>query len=339
MSYDAQPDNGTVSEGVLDLDSAAHLIADDDEPRADATETPAVEAETVEETEEIEATQAEDATDATSATEAEETEDGQEAEGEALEPIQAPHSWDAEAGEVFAKLPREAQEIVVARENERDRVTSQKLNESANQRKQAEQEASQFAQYRANLDQLLVQGQKTFGDRWASFDWQQAAQHLDPKDYQIAQANFAGDQKQLAEIQNAQQQTELVEHQQFLQHEGQLLAQVAPELADPVTGPERRAKVATFLKDVGVPAEDMKWATAEQLSLAHDAMRYRELKAHQSAPTTAATSTKPAAKSVKPTTSQAATPRKAKTRAQAMSKLTQSGSVEDAAAAIMALED
>jgi hypothetical protein len=67
------------------------------------------------------------------------TEDDLEAEAEAeeLPPIDAPVSWDAEAKERFAKLPREDQEYLSKREGEREKFVQTKALEATRARETA----------------------------------------------------------------------------------------------------------------------------------------------------------------------------------------------------------
>jgi len=335
MSDDAQPLGGTASEGVLDLDSAMNAIAGLDEPQEDATETTA---EAEDETPGDEPDETADDGGEPGTTAEDEDESDEEAEVEDLAPIQAPHSWDKEAKAEFDSLPRAAQEIVTRRENERDRVTSQKLQEAAETRKQADTEAQSLALLRGQTEQVLELASRQFGDRWSNYDWARAAHELDPKSYQIAQADYHRDQQSLAAVQAAQQQAEQAEYQTFLRDEGVKLREMVPELADPVNGKAHASELTKYLGDSGYTAEQIKWAQARDLSLVRKAMLYDRMKdgsQKKAAPVTS----KPAAKGVKPTQSTAVTPRKAKTRAAAMARLNQTGSLDDAAAAIMALED
>lgn len=58
-----------------------------------------------------------------------------EAEDEAIEPLA---NWSSEFKEKFSELPREAQEYIVQRENERESATQEKMREAAEQRKALE---------------------------------------------------------------------------------------------------------------------------------------------------------------------------------------------------------
>lgn len=335
MTDEAQPDAGPASDGVLDFDqAAAELLALEQRPDEEAQDeeiSAEAEADADEETEADPATDS-DADPDDEATAAEDDE-GDDTEAEDP-PIQPPHSWDKEAKERFKQLDRETQEYLVNRENERDRAVSQKLNEAAETRKAAEEAALKFAQYAQTFDQLATQAQQRFADKWANTDWQKLADE-NPAEYVRMQEAYKADQQVLARTQQAQQAAEMQAHQQFLQREGERLKEVAPELADPEKGGERKRELAKFLSEQGVDQNALKWASADELAIAYDAMRWRKAQAQSAKPKPV--EKKQAPKSVRPAAEAKTKPRKAQVRESAMKRLGQTGSVDDAAAAILAL--
>src|SRR6185312_7222939 len=60
-----------------------------------------------------------------------ETEDAEEAEEAELPAIEPPRFWDAEAKDRFRELPRDLQELVLAKETERDKATAKVIEEAA----------------------------------------------------------------------------------------------------------------------------------------------------------------------------------------------------------------
>lgn len=80
----------------------------------------------------------------------------------AVEPIAAPTSWAKDAKEVFAALPREAQEVIATRERDREAFVQAKSREVATTRQQVETEARQIIQtqaetYAAQIEAYLPQ--------------------------------------------------------------------------------------------------------------------------------------------------------------------------------------
>lgn len=338
MTDDAQPPRGPASEGVFGIDEATAEIARlDERPEDEATEgeqntAGADEPEADEESDAEPTAEDSDADPDDGATDDAEDEDD-ETEADDSPPIQAPHSWDQEAKERFAKLDRETQEYLVDRENERDRVVWQKLNEAAEARKKVEAESSKLEEYSRVFDQVLHQAQERFSDRWKDTDWRKLAQEQ-PAEYVRLKAEFDADQQTLQHTQRAQQAAEQEAHAEFLQREEARLKEVAPELAQ---SPERRAELGKYLLDQGVDQDALRWASAGELSLAYKAMMYDRLKAQPAKPKPPPS--KPAPKAVKPAAEAKSKPRKAKRREAAMKRLAQTGSIEDATAAILALDE
>lgn len=90
-----------------------------------------------------------------------ESEEQEEEEGEAPEPIAAPVSWDKDAKEAFAQLPRELQETVAEREAQRDKAIQSATTEAANAKRNAVAEANalfaeQQRQYASHLEQVVA---------------------------------------------------------------------------------------------------------------------------------------------------------------------------------------
>lgn len=193
--------------------------------------------------------------------------------------IEAPRSWKDEDKPVWSTLTAEAQAIVLAREEDRDRATSRAVSEAGQAKKQAEQEAATIAQYRAQMDAFLPQALQTFASRWEGINWAEEAR-IDPVRAFQAKAQYDSEQAQLQQLQAAQQQAQAVEHQAHVRTVAATLETLAPDLMDPKDGPRRVSELSAFLLEgKGYTPESLKWATAEDLSIAYDAMRYRQLQA------------------------------------------------------------
>lgn len=274
------------------------------EPEAPAGEAPAEQPEAIEPEEEALAPEESEAEPT-----AEETPDPEDPaiEGEPQDPepesdpelpaIAAPKSWDAQERAEFAKLSRAAQEIILNRESERDRAVSKAQQESSAARKQAEADLAALAQYKATFDQIATRANKVFADKWANVDWVALARQ-DPAAYTIAKAEHDAEAGELQQVQLAQaeaarvqQQQEQLQFQSYVQAEFQTLAEIAPDLADPKAGPQKRGEVTQFLRGLGIPDDAITRISAIEMSLARDAMEFRKLKASG-----AAAATKPAAK-------------------------------------------
>lgn len=197
--------------------------------------------------------------------------------------IEAPKSWGADDKAKFAELPRDVQELILARETDRDRATSKAVTEAGQARKQAEQEQQAIAQYRAHLDDLLPKALKTFGSRWDGIDWPALAQ-ADPARYVQAKAQYDAELSEIQQVQSASQQAEALAHQNHVRSVAADLATVAPDLADPKEGAARLTALGEFLqKERGYTPADLKWASASDLQTAWEALQWRQLQAKTSA--------------------------------------------------------
>lgn len=263
--------------------------------------------------------------------------------------IAAPKSWDAAERAEFAKLPRAAQEIVAAREVERDKAVSRAQSEASEARKLVETELAGVGEIKTRLDQAVTKAQTVFAGKWDGIDWLTFARE-DQAAYTIAKAEFDADQAELASIEAAQAEaarvqrdTEDREFQSYLQAEREKLTTEAPDLVDPVEGPARIAKVAKYLLSKGVTSTQLENISAFELSLAYDGLRFREGKDALKKATSAkpATATKPAlkaapTKTATPSAAAPARPSPQRSVEQARTRLDKSGSVDDAVALLLA---
>jgi hypothetical protein len=206
-------------------------------------------------------------------------------EGEAQpEPIQPPQSWAADAKEEFAKLPRDLQEYIVQRETERDRGISTQIQQAAEARKKAEAEANQLAQLKPAIDQVLNRASEQFKSRWDGMDataWQQLAQQ-DPNRYIALKAAYDADVSAQQQLTAAQQQAEAAEWQAFSQAQTARLQELAPTM---VGDQAAQQEVFSYIQKVAsIPAEQLRWVTAEQFLIAQKAMLYDRAQAPQPKP-------------------------------------------------------
>jgi hypothetical protein len=269
--------------------------------------------------------------------------------------IAAPQSWDAAERATFAKLPPAAQEIILKRETERDRAVSKAQQESTQARKTAEADLVGLAQIKTQFDQIATRAEKVFADQWANVDWVAFAR-ADPAACQIAQAEYNVHLGELQKVQQAQADAEKVQQlaeqtafQSYIREEFTELSQVAPEMADPKTGPVIRSSVTEFLRGLhrtdgqrAIPDENIERISAVEMALARDAMEYRKLKAagKATAARPAVPATRPAsapARAAAPSAAPPARPPRQRDYETAMSRLSEKGSVENAMAALQAM--
>lgn len=176
---------------------------------------------------------------------------------EQLEPIDPPRSWTQAEKERFQSLPRETQEYLHTREQEREREFRRSQNEIAEERKaaKAERETAEKArqQYEAQLpalmQTLLDAQQASFADIKSVADVERL-QAEDPFRFQAWQVQQMKLQAAHAETERVNgeklraQQSEWIDH---VQKENALAAEYIPDLADKVKGPALINRVGTEL--------------------------------------------------------------------------------------------
>lgn len=274
-------------------------------------------------------------------------EDAQPESDPELPVIAAPQSWDAQGRAEFAKLPRATQEIILARETARDQATSRAQSEASEARKQAQAEVAGLAQLKTALEQVATKAGEVFADRWANVDWVTFARQ-DPQAYTIARAEFEAEQAELHQVRQAKsvaekaaEQARDTEFQSYVQAEQAKLPTIAPDLVDPKEGKARMAKVGEFLLGLGVTPEALRGISAAELSIAYDAMQWRQAKtktvADLAKPRPAAVAPRPATpRPAAPSAAQPAPPPRQRAVQIAQNRLNASGKVDDAVALLRA---
>ncbi len=214
-------------------------------------------------------------------------------------PIEPPRSWTKEEKEEFATYPREAQEKIARREQDRETSLRRSQNEAADAKKAIEAERAKVEQarqqYESALPALLQHLQETqlgeFGDVKSIADLKALAVN-DPfrfAQYQAKQMEVAAVQREVEETQKRQAAEYDSKWSDFTKKEDQLLIDKAPELADKTRAKEISEKAVDYLKDIGFSEQDLAKAYngKEGVSLRDhrlqllilDGVKYREAKA------------------------------------------------------------
>lgn len=233
-----------------------------------------------------------------------------EAPGEASEatdpaempPIEPPRSWTKAEKERFQSLPRETQEYLHTREQEREREVRRSQNEAAELRKAAEAERTQAEQvrqqYEAKLPALMqaIHDSSPFADikSLADVEKLQAEDPFRFQQFQIYQWKMQGVQADLtaAEQRKATEaQTKWTEH---VQTEDAKFAESLSE-ADKKNIGKLMSDAPQFLEDRGFSQQELSdmWNGKERLSLRDhrvqalilDGMKYRDIQKAKTAAT------------------------------------------------------
>lgn len=268
MSTEAQ----AAAEGPLSVDQAVGLLEAAPEPVEQPEEQPP-EAETESEA----APTAEEAPDP----EAPAIEGEEEAEPESdpeAPAIAAPTSWDAQERALFATLPPQAQQVIAAREVERDKAVTRAQTEASEAKRASHQEVEQLTHLKGTLETLLPRAQQLAQDKWANVDWVAWAQQ-DPAAATAGRFQYEAELQELGRLQQAQRQASEVSHRKFLAEEGEKLKALAPELTDPAKGPERRQAVAQYLIAQGADPQGLEGLPAAAVTVAWKAYQFDQLQA------------------------------------------------------------
>lgn len=226
----------------------------------------------------------------------------QQPEPEALPPIEPPRSWTKEDKEEFATYPREAQEKIARREQDREATLRRSQNEAAEARKGIDAERSKVEQarqqYEAALPALLqtLQDQQAgeFSDIRTMADVERLAREDWPR-----YALWDAQQKKVAAVTqevNAAKERQVSEFRsqwsEFASKQDQLLLEAIPELADKTKSSKVADNAVAVLKEIGFSEKELAsaWNGENSVSLRDhriqrlifDAMKYREAKASAS---------------------------------------------------------
>jgi hypothetical protein len=204
------------------------------------------------------------------AEEAESEEEPTDEEGEALEPIAPPVSWDKDAKEAFAQLPRELQATVAEREAQRDKAIQQATTEAANAKRNALVEANAaFAehqrQYASHLEQIAAQIAPQRPDpTLAATDPGAYVQAL--AIFEAQNAQYQQMMQQSAQAKHEAEQRDAITRQEELNRNSQVLAE---HFGDTWTDNTQRQALLTDLEKIGAelgyPVELMRDASATDI--------------------------------------------------------------------------
>ncbi len=240
---------------------------------------------------------AEDAAPAEEATGEEATETTEPAEE--LPPIEPPRSWTKEEKEEFRTYPREAQEKIARREQDRETALRRGQNENAEQRKEAEalraklNEALQ--QYEQATQNALLAVQQANAGEFADIKTPEDISRLSSEDpmrflkYQAHLMNVQQVEHAARQAQEQRQQQFRNQWSEFAAKEDAKFLELAPEMADKANATKVADASVALLKNIGFSEADLAklWNGEASLSLRdhraqlliRDAARYREAQA------------------------------------------------------------
>jgi hypothetical protein len=182
-------------------------------------------------------------------------------------PIEPPRSWTKEARERFASLPRETQDYLASREQDRDRELRRSQNEAAEQRKamEAERQKAEQArvQYETALPTMLATLQQhqagEFSDVKSIVDVERLAREDWPR-YVLWDANqkrIASAQQELASTAQRQDQERQIRLDEYIARERGVFVEKVPEIADPVQRSKLEHAALGMLRELGFADQEL----------------------------------------------------------------------------------
>jgi len=194
------------------------------------------------------------------------TEQQSEPEAE-LPPIEPPRSWTKEEKEEFASYPREAQEKIARREQERESALRRGQNEAAEKLKglSAKEQAAEQArqQYEAALPALLQSLSEEMQGEFADVKTLADVNRLAAEDpfrfakYQAKQMQVAAIQREAQQAQERQQAEYRNQWSSFASKEDQTFAEKVPEMADPAKAKQIADSAVSVLHDHGFTDQEL----------------------------------------------------------------------------------
>lgn len=321
-------------EGAPSFEQAIEILAPE-EAQAEAVEAPQDEDEAPASETETEATQEADE-DPSEADEANAEGDDEAEQDEPETPaIDPPPFWDADAKAAFAGLTPEQQSKISAAAERQAKEASQRIQKAVEQQKAAESQAGEVTNLQAALADLVPKATEAL-NKWANVDWAAWAEQ-DPTAAFRGKLQYEAEMADLQRLNAAKEQADQLALRKFTSEELAKLPEVAPDLADPAKGQERRTKLAKYLVAQGVSPDQLPLISASEMSIAWKACLYDEMKVAKPPPQKTATqkTASQARPSAKPTATPAGSPA-SRSATSVANRFAQTRSTEDAIALLLA---
>jgi hypothetical protein len=220
----------------------------------------------------------------------------QEVDPAEVPPIEPPRSWTKEAKDRWQSLPRETQEYLATREQERDREIRRSQNEAAEKLKGASAKEQQLEQarqqYEAALPALLQTLHQAQAGEFADVKTHADLERLAAED-PIRYLKWDAHQKKVAQVsqelraaQERQAQEQHGKFAEFAKREDDAFLEKAPEFADKDKAAKLQGAAIETLRDLGFSEDELGrlWNGQDRLSLRdhrlqlliRDGVKYRE---------------------------------------------------------------
>ena len=267
--------------------------------------------------------------------------------------IEPPRSWSKEDKELFLTLPPETQARIADREQRREVEIRRGQNDTAEGRKALEAERLKVEQARAQYENALPallstleeQNAGEFGDIKSWDDYQKLAEE-DPfrfAKYQAHQARINDTKRQILQAQQQRSQEDAKAFETFAEEQDRLFLERAPEFADGRSAEKARRDAAEYLtKEIGFAEDELaaSWNGRKGISIRdakvqtiiRDAMKWRSAQRELAA----RKPVNPIPAVQKPGVAVSSSDRKADDIKSLDTRLSETGSLRDAAALLAA---
>jgi len=187
--------------------------------------------------------------------------------------IEPPQFWDAEGKERFAKLSPASQKEVVEYEKQRTAAVAKAMQKSTEAAKAAEAKHQQLREIvdRFGESEEPADARMKQWDEWFAREGVELAR-TNPAAFVAEQARYQAEKREVDQVRAAKAEAERALYSEHIKEQNRLLPELAPELADPKEGKQRFADTLNYARELGYDADQLRWITARDLSVAHKAM-------------------------------------------------------------------
>ena len=194
-------------------------------------------------------------------------------EPDADPPIDPPRSWTKEEKEEFATYPREAQEKIARREQERETNLRRSQNDIADQRKAIEAERQKAEQARQNYESKLTNTVKIMEDalqaEFGDIQTMQDVRKLQSEDpfrfqaWQVRQMELTAAKSETMAAEQRQAQEKQSKRAAYESEQNHRLVEMVPEMGDPKKADALRTRAVNMLTDdLGLKTDQLsRWMT------------------------------------------------------------------------------
>jgi hypothetical protein len=201
---------------------------------------------------------------------------------EAVEPVEAPQWYDADAKAAFTKLPPDMQAIVRAQEDKREAVVQKEKTAAIEARKAAAAEVESVRQIAAKLDGIVPDKMAAFEAKYKDIDWNAFPDwaRVNPAEANTFLAEYNAEKIALEKMMTAQAEATRVAQASFAREQAARLAEIAPDL---IKTPENLKALGDYAVKNGVKSEDLMFAEADHLVILNKARLYDDMMAKAAA--------------------------------------------------------